>query len=131
MEERKRNHLTLEIKNYIVLEKIRKPRRTVRDLVHDLNLKYEIKPSIGAIHNVGPKNKKRSFAQNRFFTLYTKLKSSASRSRKPVSEGPERLGAFLKKFPKVRKRAFFTILISLSLRRHLAGKTLETVLSDS
>ena len=52
MEERKRNHLTLEIKNYIVLEKIRKPRRTVRDLVHDVNLKYGIKPSIGAIHNV-------------------------------------------------------------------------------
>ena len=52
MEERKRNHLTLEIKKYIVLEKIRKPRRTVRDLVHDVNLKYGIKPSIGAIHNV-------------------------------------------------------------------------------
>ena len=48
------------------------------------------------LYQMGPKNKKRSFAQNRFFTLYTKLKSSASRSRKPVSEGPERLGAFLK-----------------------------------
>ena len=52
MEERKRNHLSLEIKNNIVLEKIRKPRITVRDLVHDVNLKYGIKPSIGLIHNV-------------------------------------------------------------------------------
>ena len=80
---------------------------------------------------MGQKNKVGYFAQNRFLAVYTRLKSSASRSRKPVSEGPERLGAFLKKFPKVRKRAFFTILISLSLRRQLAGKTLETVLSDS
>ena len=39
MEERKRNHLTLEIKNNIVLEKIRKPRRTVRDLIFHVNLK--------------------------------------------------------------------------------------------
>ena len=80
---------------------------------------------------MGLKNKKWEFAQNRFLTVYTKLKSSSSRSRKPVSEGPERLGAFLKKFLKVRKRAFFTILISLILRRQLADKTLETVLSDS
>ena len=35
-----------------------------------------------------PKNKKRSFAHNRIFNLYTKLKSSASRSRISVSEGP-------------------------------------------
>ena len=53
---------------------------------------------------MGQKNKVGYFAQNRFLAVYTKLKSSASRSRKPVSEGPERLGAFLKKFPKVRKR---------------------------
>ena len=52
---------------------------------------------------LGQKNKGCLFAQNRFLTVYTKLKSSASRSRKPVSEGPERLGAFLKKFSKVRK----------------------------
>ena len=52
MEERKRNYLTIEIKNCIVLEKIRKPRRTVRDLVSDVNLKYGIKASIGAIHRV-------------------------------------------------------------------------------
>ena len=53
---------------------------------------------------MGLKNKKWEFAQNRFLTVYTKLKSSSSRSRKPVSEGPERLGAFLKKFLKVRKK---------------------------
>ena len=52
MEERKRNHLTLEIKNHIVLEKVRKPRRTVRDLIFDVNLKYGIKTSIRAIHRV-------------------------------------------------------------------------------
>ena len=53
MEERKRIHLKLEIKeNYIGLELIRKPRRTVRDLFFDVNLKYGIKPSIEAIHRV-------------------------------------------------------------------------------
>ena len=50
---------------------------------------------------MGPKNKKRYFAQNRFFTLYIKLKSSASRSRISVSEGLEPPGTLSKKFPKV------------------------------
>ena len=52
MKERKRNHLTLEIKKYIVLKKIRKPRKTVRDLVSDVYLNCGIKASIGAIHRV-------------------------------------------------------------------------------
>ena len=44
--------MTLEIKNIIVSEKIRKPRRTVRHLVFDVNLKYGIKTLIGAIYRV-------------------------------------------------------------------------------
>ena len=52
---------------------------------------------------MGLKNKKWEFAQNRFLTVYTKLKSSSSRSRKPVSEGSERLEA-LKKIPKGPKK---------------------------
>ena len=34
------------------MEKIRKPRRTVRDLIFDVDLKYGIKTSIGALHRV-------------------------------------------------------------------------------
>ena len=45
---RRENEIKRLKKNYIVLEKVRKPRRTVRDV----NLKYSIKTSVGAIHRV-------------------------------------------------------------------------------
>ena len=52
MDEKKRNHLTLEIKHFIIEEKARKPRKTVRDLVFDVSSKYGVKTSRGTIHRV-------------------------------------------------------------------------------
>ena len=52
MVEKKRNHLTLEVKHYIIKEKARKPRKTVRDLVFDVSSKYGVKTSRGTIHRV-------------------------------------------------------------------------------
>ena len=53
---------------------------------------------------MGPKNKKRVFAQNRFFNLYTKLKSSASRSLISMSEGLEPPQQCLKNYREIPKK---------------------------
>ena len=43
MEEKKRNHLTLEVKHFIVQEKARKPRKSITDLIYDI---IDINPEV-------------------------------------------------------------------------------------
>ena len=52
MEEKKRNHLTLEVKYFIVQEEARKPRKSITDFIYAVNIKYGIKSSEGTIHRV-------------------------------------------------------------------------------
>ena len=51
-QEKKRNHLTLELKNFIVKEKATKPQKTTSDLISDVSRKYEPKTATGTIHGV-------------------------------------------------------------------------------
>ena len=42
MEEKKRNHLTLEVKDFIVQKKTRTQRKTEFDLIFDVSTKYSL-----------------------------------------------------------------------------------------
>lgn len=52
MEENKPNHLRLEAKHFIVQKKVRKPRKTISDLIFEVSTKYGVKTLTGTLHRV-------------------------------------------------------------------------------